>query len=229
MSAFARSSTWLNSWIAIQSNCSSSFSALGASDVGHPVGMTAREWIEPPAIKPMTGSEPFIGVEATVLDFWRFAMGDFRTNSLRGYLAEYIVGRAVGSDQNRVEWDTYDVITPSGVTIEVKSSGYLQAWAQSKSSNIKFGGLKSKKWTPQTGYAEIESYNAQIYVFCVETATSHDQYNPLDLSQWEFYVISSDALEATGQRSFSLSRVRALAGGSLPFEALSAAIQAAGR
>jgi hypothetical protein len=29
---------------------------------------------------------------------------------------------------------------------------------------------------------------ADVFVFCVQTARSHSDYNPLDVGQWEFYV-----------------------------------------
>lgn len=78
----------------------------------------------------LDGSERFQGVDASVLDFWRFAMSDLRMNNVRGYLAEFLVARAVGARGNRVEWDAYDVLTPDGVRVEVKVRGYLQSWAQ---------------------------------------------------------------------------------------------------
>lgn len=187
--------------------------------------MAKSEWTDPPTVVPMTGTEPFIGIEGTVTDFWRFAMSDFRTNILRGYIAEFIVARAVGSDQNRVEWDAYDVITPDKITIEVKSSAYIQAWAQRKPSPISFSGLRGAKWSPQTSYAAEKTYNADVYVFCVHAATDHETYNPLDVSQWDFYVLSNATLSALGQKSISLSRVRALSTGVVPFAELEAAVR----
>jgi len=175
----------------------------------------------------MTGSEPFVGIDGTVTDFWRFAMSDFRTNNLRGYLAEYLVARAVESKQSRVEWHSHDVITPDGITIEVKSSAYLQAWAQRGVSTITFSGLRGKKWTPEANYAAEQTYNAEVYVFCVNTATDHATYNPIDVSQWDFYVISKLILSALGQKTLSLSRVRSLSGGVVAFSDLGAAVRSA--
>lgn len=185
------------------------------------------EWADAPAAAPLDGSEAFIGTSGTVLDFWRFAMSDLRTNNLRGYLAEFLVAQAVGARGQRVEWDSFDVKTPEGVTIEVKASGYLQAWAQRRPSTISFSGLVAKTWAPQAGYAADATYNADVYVFCVETATTHEEYNPLVLSQWDFYVMAKDVLAATGQRSLGLSSVRALTGEAVTFEELAHAIEKA--
>ena len=50
----------------------------------------------PPA-QPLSGDEHFLGLDATVRDFWAFAMSDLRMNNVRGYLAEFLVARAVGA------------------------------------------------------------------------------------------------------------------------------------
>src|SRR3954470_18321824 len=55
--------------------------------------------LEPPAARVLSGAESFHGLDASVLDFWRFAMNDLRTNNVRGYLAEFLVARAVGSQR----------------------------------------------------------------------------------------------------------------------------------
>jgi hypothetical protein len=78
-----------------------------------------------------------------VLDFWRWAFGDLRSNATCGVLAEYLVARAVGAgrEQPRVEWDNYDVLSPSGVRIEVKSAASLRSWPQTGPSQIRYTGL----------------------------------------------------------------------------------------
>lgn len=182
------------------------------------------EWREAPAATPLTGAESFVGAERTVADFWRFAMGDLRTNNVRGYLAEYLVANAVGATQQRVEWDAYDVVTPDGISIEVKTSAYLQVWAQNKPSTILFTGLCAKTWTPQDGYSAASSYNADVYVFCVQTAVSHDAYDPLELGQWDFYVLPRSVVAATEQKSLGINRVKTLSGGAIRFDDLAAAI-----
>ncbi|GAA1366667.1 hypothetical protein GCM10009612_50660 [Streptomyces beijiangensis] len=87
-----------------------------------------------PLLPPLSGTEPFAGLDDTVLDFWRFAISDLRTNAVRGYLAEFLVARAVGARTNRLEWDAYDILSPEGIRIEVKAGGYVQAWSQTQAS-----------------------------------------------------------------------------------------------
>jgi hypothetical protein len=61
---------------------------------------------------------------------WPLTLGDLRMNSASGYLAEFMVGKALGiEDLRRVEWDSYD-LKFGEITIEIKSSVYLQSWDQ---------------------------------------------------------------------------------------------------
>jgi hypothetical protein len=55
-------------------------------------------------------------------------------------LAEFIVATALGvADQLRNDWGPYDLLTPDGIKIEVKSPAYLQSWHQENFSTITFG------------------------------------------------------------------------------------------
>ena len=56
---------------------------------------------------PLSGEEG-AGTDATVVDLWRFALSSLRMNNARGYLAEFLVAKAVGSTGLQIEWDPYD-------------------------------------------------------------------------------------------------------------------------
>lgn len=161
----------------------------------------------PPSARILTGDELFTGLDHTVKEFWSYAARDLRTNILRGVLAEWLVAKAVGAAEPRPEWDKFDVLTPAEVRVEVKSSAYLQAWPQRDLSKISFSGLRSKKLGPDNRYSDQRTFNADVYVFCVQTAQSHNAYNPLDVSQWAFYVLPQSRVEAIGQRSIGLARI----------------------
>lgn len=167
-----------------------------------------------------------MGLDATVQDFWRFAMSDLRMNNLRGYLAEFLVARAVGAVAQRKEWEPYDVLAPDNTRIEVKSSAYLQVWDQRRPSRISFSGLTGRTWTPQDGEAPAPTFNADVYVFAVQTALTHDEYDPLDIGQWSFYVVGRTVLEELGYRSIGLASLERLTG-ALSYEDLSDAIGSA--
>ena len=182
-------------------------------------------------MRPLTGEEVFTGLDATVLDFWKFSMGNLLTNNTRGYLAEFLVAQAVSSPRGRIEWDDYDVVTPTDVTVEVKAGAYVQAWERTSKAApvISFSGLRGRAWNAALGGGSPEaSYKAQAYVFCVVTARSVEEYQPRDLRQWAFYVLPRSSIAATGQNSMRLSTVERLAGPSIGFDELSRAIEDAG-
>jgi len=68
----------------------------------------------------------------------RCSLSDLVSNATRGRLAEFIVAQALNVDTSGVrdEWAAYDLLTSSGIKVEVKSAAYLQSWAQRRHSNI---------------------------------------------------------------------------------------------
>lgn len=146
--------------------------------------------------KRKNGEEPFLGINQTLLDYWQWAHSDIASNAERGKLAEYIVKCAVdASSPCRIEWDAVDIISPEGVKIEVKSSAYLQSWKCSKLSTIQFDVAPKKSWDSETNqYSETIGRNSDVYVFCLFSCQDPSFANPLDLSQWDFYVLSTNVL-----------------------------------
>lgn len=145
-----------------------------------------------------------------LLGFWRWAYSQTLDNALRGVLAEYLVGLALGGPDRdaRVEWDPYDLTSSDGVTVEVKSTAFLQSWVQERKSPLKFGIPETSAWDPETGaYASSRERQADVYVFCVFTAVDPDTADPLDLAQWDFYVAPTRRVNAVlgGQKSVALS------------------------
>lgn len=163
------------------------------------------DWTEPPAPTRLGGDESIGSTGFTVRDFWSWLASDLRSNTTRSSLAEFIVAIAVGAQLGtRIEWDSYDVLSPAGTRIEVKSSAFRQSWAQRGPSAIRFGGLRARTWSPESAYAPEQTYNAEVYVFALQTALDHESYDALDTSQWEFWVLPAAVLEATGMRSISM-------------------------
>ncbi len=150
----------------------------------------------------LTGNEEFTlhgtGVEITVSDFWSWAYSDLLNNTYRGVLAEFLVFSALSStplpdSQMRADWLPYDVTSPSGRRIEVKSAAYLQSWTKEYYSQIIFDIAPKYGWTPEEGYAPESKRNSDLYVFCVYTALTRDK-SLLDLDLWDFYVLPTSVL-----------------------------------
>jgi hypothetical protein len=177
----------------------------------HNGSVTGLPWLTPPATFLLNGDEQIQGADACVRDFWAWTLSDLRANTVRSVFAEFLVARAVDAGSRpRVEWDAYDVLTPDGYRLEVKSGAYLQAWNQAKLSTITFTGLRGRTWSPEAGYTAEATYNADAYVFALLTATEQATYDALDLRQWVFWVVSQAALASTNQDSIRLSRIQAL-------------------
>ena len=155
-----------------------------------------------PAIKPqrLTGDEALIAPDGKevgqLIDFWRWAYSDLVGNAERGALAEYIVACALGiRDSERISWDKYDLLTTEGICVEVKTSGYLQTWARKTLSKPAFGIRPTYGWDSQSNVFDTEQKRqADVYVFCVHKHTDQSTVNPLQISQWEFYVMATSIL-----------------------------------
>jgi hypothetical protein len=135
------------------------------------------------------GSQP-TGV--TVGDFWQWAYSDLLMNKWRGRVAEYIVARALGIEQDTDDaWAHADLGMLSGVKIEVKSSAYLQSWDQTKLSAPLWRGLKSHQVTLDAEAVwrqhETRTTKGDLVIFALFGAKEHAMANPLELSQWIFW------------------------------------------
>jgi hypothetical protein len=148
------------------------------------------------------------------IDFWQWAYSDVLSNRNRSIFAEFIVGAALGVvNQPRVEWNSVD-LEYGTFHIEVKSSGDCQSWTQSKPSRIAFSIRKALFWNPATGmYVGEATRSAHCYVFCHYPERDKGKANVLDVPAWDFYVMTTqDVNAAFGEaKSVSLANVRAKA------------------
>ncbi|HNN16516.1 MAG TPA: hypothetical protein PKJ29_07275 [Giesbergeria sp.] len=169
-------------------------------------------------VKPLAGTEVFhrqgVALEHNVADFWRWAYSNLAANNLRGHLAEFLVGSDLGvTDRPRVEWADHDLRTKSGFKVEVKSAAYLQTWKQSRCSTISFGVAPTKSFNDTTGKREQKSERgADVYVFCLLAHKDKSTLDPLNMDQWQFFVLATRRMDAAlgAQESLSLSRLMKL-------------------
>lgn len=162
----------------------------------------------------LTGNEEFIlhgsSVGISVKDFWRWAYSDMLDNALRGIIAEFLVFSSLKSDslqytQTRTNWLPFDVTSPSGRRIEVKSAAYLQSWTTDFPTQIQYGIAPKLAWDGKS-YAAEARRNCDLFVFCLYTALTRDK-SILDLDYWEFYVLPTSVLNdrIPNQKTISLS------------------------
>ena len=86
---------------------------------------------------------------AEIKDFWQWAYSNLIDNTARGKLAEFLVACALGIEKNLTQpWAEFDLLSNDGVSIEVKTSGYIQAWGQNELSRLSFH--TSNTWLGRT-------------------------------------------------------------------------------
>ncbi len=160
-----------------------------------------------------TGTEPFrIGDRGLGYDlaaFWRWSVSDLVSNATRGRLAEFIVALGLHlplENTVRDEWGAYDLETRDGIKIEVKSAAYLQSWQQRRESVIEFQTPKTLAWDPDLNQQAKEARRqADVYVFALLKHKDKSSVDPLDLSQWEFYVVPTTFLDQRKRSQHSIS------------------------
>lgn len=183
-----------------------------------------------------TGDEPFhragepLGFN--LADFWAWSVSDLVSNATRGRLAEYLVARAlrISTAGVRDEWAAYDLLTPTGIRIEVKSAAYLQAWYQRRRSVISFSTRPTRFWDPETNLQASEVVRqADVYVFALLAHLDKTTLDPRDVTQWQFFVLSTAALDARtrSQHSITLKSLQALCNHCLRFDELADAVDQA--
>ena len=155
--------------------------------------------------KPKTGDEIFSfkdrPLDFQLIDFWRWNQSCLLENRTRGILSEFLVMKALDIPLAvRSEWEDFDILTAEGDKIEVKSSAYIQSWEQERLSKIIFS------IRPTRYYADNEQKRrSDFYVFCVLAEKDQSRINPMDLSQWDFYVLPTPELNRLAGRQKTIS------------------------
>ncbi len=194
--------------------------------------------LPPIAVQRRTGQEAF-HTDGRVLphslrNFWQWSVSDLVSNVTRGRLAEFIVATAVGIDVTgvRSEWDAFDLTTPSGLKIEVKSAAHIQSWYQARLSNIVWSTPTTRAWDAATNRLSTESKRqADVYVLALLHHQDKSSVDPLNTAQWSFFVLPTRVLDARtrSQRSIALRSLKALAGDPADWSQLSVAVERAGQ
>ena len=151
----------------------------------------------------------------SLMDFWQWSVSDIVSNATRGRFAEFIIATAIGSDLKTVrdEWQAFDLETKDNIKIEVKSAAYLQSWFQKKLSSISFSIKPSRHWDNTTNIqAKTSKRHGDIYVFCLLKHMDKATIDPLNLDQWEFYVLATRQIDnyKRSQHSITLKSLQKL-------------------
>ena len=154
-------------------------------------------------------------LDFSLLDFWRWSVSDILSNATRGRFAEFIVATAINFDKTslRDEWSAYDLETSEGVKLEIKSAAYIQSWFQRTLSKISFSTKPALYWDSLTNKQSSEKKrHADVYVFCLLHHQNKLTADPLNLNQWEFYILATKELNdyKRSQQSITLKSLQSL-------------------
>lgn len=195
--------------------------------------MDGKRWQSETDIELKSGDEPLHvdgePVSGSLLGYWRWIGSDLLSNAMRGLFAEYIVGMALGGcHKPRAEWDPWDIETPKGLKVEVKSSAYLQSWRQDRPGTIKFGIAPAHNdWDGPVSEQNPRKRHADVYVFCVLAHRDKATVDPTNLAQWEFYVVPTRVLDEClgAQKRITLGSLKRLVAEPVAYKALASAVR----
>ena len=161
--------------------------------------------------------DEFVGLNRDVDEFRRSVLSDWKSPTTRALLAEYYVRCALGYDNEPAQdWEHVHIVLENGKKVEVKASANLQPvkGGELKKTNPNFD-IKESTWAWSNeawSWKRSESAKrwADCYVFCLENMDDPTAYDPLDLSQWEFFVLPTFRINETfgRQKTVSIWRLR---------------------
>lgn len=165
----------------------------------------------------LSGNEEFTLDEKStglsMLDFWKFQFSNIY--NLQDVLAEFIVAKALEKNEsdNDMYWTLFD-ISYRGKRIEVKESSYYHSYNKEGcySSQRTFGiGKANSNYGDGNTENRYERQN-DVYVFCLNTGYTENESNPLNLNNWQFYVVPTFVInEKCGEnKTISLGRIQSL-------------------
>lgn len=164
----------------------------------------------------MTGKEKFIFDGADLHfdyeDFWKFHYSNIYDQQDK--IAEFIVSRALGicEAQNDQYWTLWDISYRSK-RVEVKETSYYHSFNQeghvSKQRNFGITMANGSYDPSKSGNTEFCRQN-DIYVFCLNTGNTKETSNPLNLNNWEFYIVPTAFINehCGNNKTISLGRIK---------------------
>lgn len=180
----------------------------------------------------MIGNERFLyngkELDFEMVDFWRFQYSNIY--SLHGEIAEFIIARALGikEAQNSEYWTLWD-ISYRNKRIEVKATAYYHLWnSNGKVSKQRVFGIAAANGSydlEKSGNADFCRQN-DLYVFCLNKGETKENAYPLDMNNWEFYVVPTAFLNkhCTSNKTISLGKVRSFGFAPIAYDELKAEI-----
>lgn len=166
----------------------------------------------------MTGEEKFIlnnkQLNFGILDFWKYKYSN--VYNMQEVIAEFMIERAleVEKSYNTDSWTLFDILYRNK-RIEIKQTSYFHPWNENgKISKQRIFGITMANSNYENPNIEnkFERQN-DVYVFCLNTGKTKETAYPLDISNWEFYVVPTKIINnlCGTNKTISLGKVRDIA------------------
>lgn len=167
----------------------------------------------------MIGNEKFTlnnnELDFDILDFWIYKYSNIY--NMQEVIAEFIVEKALNIEKsyNTDYWTLFDILYRN-CRIEIKETSYYHPWNENgKISNQRtFGITKANSNYEDNDNDNENKFERQndIYVFCLNTGTTKESSNPMNLNNWEFYTVPTSVIneKCGNNKTISLNKVRQL-------------------
>lgn len=180
------------------------------------------------------GKEPFVDngkpVGLTLLDYWQYQ----HSNIFNNYdsIAEFLVGKALGlqAPTNKQYWTLWDIdycpdwLEDRMVRVEVKETSYYHPWSENHISKARTFSIAPGNLGYYEEHARRIERQCDIYVFCLNVGETKEESYPLDVNNWEFYVVPTRLINEKcyrNQKTITLGRIRNLEGiERIPYEGI---------
>ena len=148
-------------------------------------------------------------LDFSVLDFWSFQFSNLV--DILGYVAEFLVAKALRKDlpDNCNGWTVYD-LNYRGKRIEVKATSYWQSWKKSHIISEQRNFSIRKTYVDYQNNKSEKARQNDIYIFCLDKGKDELSSNPLNLENWEFYVVPTKVINELfdNQKVLSLKKLK---------------------
>lgn len=142
------------------------------------------------------GFEKIKGSDTKILDFWKWACSDIIIPSNRNDYAMFLVANALElTKMPRIYWENSD-LRYRKKRISIKTSAFVEHWKQKRPKRLSFD-ISPKKGIDAATTESLTYRNrySEIYIFAVLNQRELKNIDVLDLDQWQFYIVRTEALD----------------------------------
>lgn len=148
-----------------------------------------------------------------ILELWKSKYSNIY--NMQEVIAEFLVEKALGIDkaQNTDYWTLYDILYRN-YRIEIKETSYYHPWNKNGIVS-KYRRFEITKANSNYDIKDCENkFERQndIYIFCLNTGNTKEESNPMNLNNWEFYIIPTSVIneKCGNNKTITLGKVRKL-------------------